>query len=349
MAESEPEHETEWAADKIISHSGSGNDAIFQVLWRAGDKNWLPYDQVRDLNLTQPYFEALGVTNRADLPLGTGKPPIDDPQISLGAVAFKSLKSPPKPTHRSTYTTQIPLPPPRQNPYSMINPISYRPKSHYKKHPRLTVRADGLIQLGPDLVVHPLQLAEYVKFDKAIRRKDAAGSAYTPAGYSEFATTYNATNTSSPCAFTTWDSDASAYNLDSYSIPESLMEFPFSDPRYNDLRVFGLISKDGSLDTEKWDMMKNAILRPYRDAVRFQARAESRRQEKARKKRRMEEAEDHPEGFYIGYPKYGEPSSHRYKPRRSRQESIPREPTPPSHRDAEGEEDEEMVEEPPSA
>ncbi|KAG6870119.1 hypothetical protein C0993_005138, partial [Termitomyces sp. T159_Od127] len=54
--------------------------------------------------------------------------------------------------------------------------------------------------------------------------------------------------------------------------------------------VFGLITKEGDIDTNLWDMMKNALLRPHCDAVRFQARADSCRQEKERKKRRLEES-----------------------------------------------------------
>ena len=30
-------NERDWAADKFISHSGSANNAIFEVFWKAGD------------------------------------------------------------------------------------------------------------------------------------------------------------------------------------------------------------------------------------------------------------------------------------------------------------------------
>ncbi|KAG6880575.1 hypothetical protein C0993_005710, partial [Termitomyces sp. T159_Od127] len=60
VADTESEHENEWAADKIISHTGSKTDSIFEVLWHPGDKTWLTYDQVKDLNLLQPYLEAQG-------------------------------------------------------------------------------------------------------------------------------------------------------------------------------------------------------------------------------------------------------------------------------------------------
>ncbi|KAG6871648.1 hypothetical protein C0993_002950, partial [Termitomyces sp. T159_Od127] len=211
IMESEPEHETEWAADKIVNHAGSKNDAIFEVLWRAGDKTWLPYDQVQDLNLIQPYLEALGVANRADLPLGTGTPPTDDPQINLGAIELLRYKSapdsPPILTNRPLFTTtHLPLAcielssvsAPRSN---QSVSMSYRPKSHYLAHPLLAVRTDGLVQLNavdPNIVIHPLQLAEYIKFDRAVCRRDASVDQYMPAGYPEFATAYNASKGNNP-------------------------------------------------------------------------------------------------------------------------------------------------------
>ena len=42
--------EAEWAVDKILSHSGSKENSIFEVLWRAGDVTWLPYHHVSHLN-----------------------------------------------------------------------------------------------------------------------------------------------------------------------------------------------------------------------------------------------------------------------------------------------------------
>jgi len=75
--------EPEWAADKITHHIGSGESAMFQVLWKLGDESWVPYAQIRDLNLLDPYLEALGIEKLADMPGGTGNPP-QDPQIYTG-------------------------------------------------------------------------------------------------------------------------------------------------------------------------------------------------------------------------------------------------------------------------
>ena len=37
--------EGEWTVDKILSHSGSKENSIFEVLWRAGDITWLTYSE----------------------------------------------------------------------------------------------------------------------------------------------------------------------------------------------------------------------------------------------------------------------------------------------------------------
>ncbi|KAG6868176.1 hypothetical protein C0993_006783 [Termitomyces sp. T159_Od127] len=267
VAEMELEHENEWAADKIVSHAGSKNDAIFEVLWRAGDKTWLPYNQAQDLNLIQPYLEAIGVNSRADLPLGTSTPSTNDLQINLGSIRllpYKAcLKSHSHSFHRTAthhnhlllaYSTSHPLLASSLNPtYNM----SYRPKSHYKPHPLLVVRPDGLIQLNSvdlNLVIHPLQLAKYVKFDTAVRNRVATVNQYVPAGYPKFASAYNESKGINPCEFVTKKKAASSYNTDSLSIPPSLLTFPFVDQCYHNLQVFGLTTKEGDVDTNLWDI-----------------------------------------------------------------------------------------------
>lgn len=39
----------EWAVDEIISHSGSGEASLFEIVWKSGDVTWLPYDKVAHL------------------------------------------------------------------------------------------------------------------------------------------------------------------------------------------------------------------------------------------------------------------------------------------------------------
>ncbi|TDL15613.1 hypothetical protein BD410DRAFT_689985, partial [Rickenella mellea] len=55
------EKPTEWEVDKIIAHSGKGPSAIFHVLWKSGDKTWLPYVEVKHLDAVTQYLEAMGV------------------------------------------------------------------------------------------------------------------------------------------------------------------------------------------------------------------------------------------------------------------------------------------------
>ncbi|QRV93625.1 Transposon Tf2-1 polyprotein [Ceratobasidium sp. AG-Ba] len=61
----------EWAVDRITSHKGKGRDAIFEILWKTGDRTWEPYRTVRHLAALDSYCEAQGVTHANKL---TAKP-----------------------------------------------------------------------------------------------------------------------------------------------------------------------------------------------------------------------------------------------------------------------------------
>ena len=88
----DPESEDEWAIDVIRSHTGSGEDTIFEILWKSGDVMWLPPPlplyQIRHLQALEAYLELMGVNNASALPIGTGKPPQEDPQVFLGAMTI---------------------------------------------------------------------------------------------------------------------------------------------------------------------------------------------------------------------------------------------------------------------
>ncbi|KAG6819623.1 hypothetical protein H0H93_010082 [Arthromyces matolae] len=77
----------EWAVDQIVTHSGAKKQAIFEILWKTGDKSWLPFGQISHLHALDKYLEAMGIKNIFDFPEGFGEPP-DDPQIFLGSVNF---------------------------------------------------------------------------------------------------------------------------------------------------------------------------------------------------------------------------------------------------------------------
>jgi hypothetical protein len=53
--------DSEWAADRILSHVSSGRDSILEVQWRAGNVTWVKYDRIRDLPAVADYLEAQGV------------------------------------------------------------------------------------------------------------------------------------------------------------------------------------------------------------------------------------------------------------------------------------------------
>ncbi|KAG6851573.1 hypothetical protein C0991_008013 [Blastosporella zonata] len=78
----------EWAVDKIITHSGSRKSAVFEVLWKTGDKSWLPYTQIGHLRAVEEYLEACGAKTISDLPKGLRSSPPDDPQVFLGSIAL---------------------------------------------------------------------------------------------------------------------------------------------------------------------------------------------------------------------------------------------------------------------
>ena len=91
-----PEVENEWAVDRILSHSGSGENSLFEVKWKAGDTTWLPYYQIKHLQVLEAYLDLFGISDAAKLPTGNGNPPQDDPQIFLGALTlYFSSPSPP--------------------------------------------------------------------------------------------------------------------------------------------------------------------------------------------------------------------------------------------------------------
>ncbi|KAG6841115.1 hypothetical protein H0H87_011126, partial [Tephrocybe sp. NHM501043] len=223
ISEVEPEHDNEWAADKIISHSSSASNSIFEVLWRAGDRTWMPYDQVKELDLLQPYLEVQGVETIANLPVGKGTPPIDDPQTFLMLISLTPTYSSvnyasysPDHTFHSTpiYTN-----------YNMSTNQVFRPKSHYKLSPYLTQCNDSMLILKTDDItytIHPYQLSLYVAFDKDVRRLDVTIMEDIPFGYAEFALVYNKHKGDNPCAFCVWDDNSSSFTRDTIPFPSSI-------------------------------------------------------------------------------------------------------------------------------
>ena len=69
----------------------SGLDAVFEVLWKAGDVTWLPYYQIEHLQALDAYLDLLGVEFIGKLPSGKGKPPCNDAQVFLGAIGMEKI------------------------------------------------------------------------------------------------------------------------------------------------------------------------------------------------------------------------------------------------------------------
>ena len=66
--------EQEWTVKKILSHAGSGKNSHFKKLWKARDITWLPYYQIRHLQVIESYLDLLSINNMSKLPTGKEKP-----------------------------------------------------------------------------------------------------------------------------------------------------------------------------------------------------------------------------------------------------------------------------------
>lgn len=62
------EHPKEWAVDRVLSHSGQGTEANFEVQWMTGDVTWLSYAEAKHLEPLTAYCEAMGIQHPKDLP-----------------------------------------------------------------------------------------------------------------------------------------------------------------------------------------------------------------------------------------------------------------------------------------
>ncbi|KAJ3003961.1 hypothetical protein NUW54_g5037 [Trametes sanguinea] len=52
----------EWAIDKILTHQGRGEEALFEALWRWGDRTWIPYSTIANLDILKEYLEVLDIS-----------------------------------------------------------------------------------------------------------------------------------------------------------------------------------------------------------------------------------------------------------------------------------------------
>ena len=184
----------EWAVDRIETHVGTRENAIFKMIWKSGDTTWMPYYQIEHLGALDAYFELLGIENVSNLPKreGDSADVPQDPQIMLGIVSYRQeLNTPPfsptflptsKSFHRnprlSTTTRDIIMPTPV--------PLT---------HLYFTRQADGEhILTNPNNRNHrikftPQQLRAFIDHDAMLR--GGSVTAAEPAGYDAFATLFN--------------------------------------------------------------------------------------------------------------------------------------------------------------
>ena len=251
--------EGEWAVDKILSHSGSGENALFEVEWKASDKTWLPYYQISHLNALPVYLDLLEVSNVTSLPRGHGTPP-EDPQIFAGNIQFispilQSDKYYCRPPSSLIFTAQRVLshvprsnsrfyhsltmsdaaaakPAPAANtatPVKTVNPSKDKiPKKTYPFFPHEFIRrtAHNTIHIDDLGTIHLGQLALYCATD-ALIRKVKIPEVY-PVGYEQFAATFNDfVDNDQPYRFATHDATLGTFHTT--GIPPTIHDFKLSE------------------------------------------------------------------------------------------------------------------------
>jgi hypothetical protein len=215
----DPDSGDEWAVNKIKSHAGSGEESTFEILWKSGDVTWMPYYQIEHLQALEVYLELLEVDHISKLTTGKGKPPLDDPQVFLGALRINSLPSTSIPFLHPSTTIQISYPAtdftfPLTTQFQDLNDIFNSPESL-----RTFTRIFPLINM-PEGINHPCfnrindteyavlrqdhsnntyravlhvgQVAKYLDFDRRLREgRKIYPKTERPFGYEEFALIFN--------------------------------------------------------------------------------------------------------------------------------------------------------------
>jgi hypothetical protein len=68
----------EWEVDRILSHSGKGKSAQFELKWKTGDVTWEPFYVIKHLQALDEYCEAMGIEKPSHLPAGKGDLPEEE-------------------------------------------------------------------------------------------------------------------------------------------------------------------------------------------------------------------------------------------------------------------------------
>jgi transposase InsO family protein len=280
--------EGEWAADKIISHVGSKTQALFEVLWKAGDKTWLPYHQVKDLNILEPYLEASGVEAILELSEGIGEPPINDPQIFVGHIIADASETMPEflvyglddflpsdslQLNATIISPTFTMPKDSSLPPGRIPRHSRTMDQRLKAiHPNLRREGDYfyISSVGSPAssveAIHPLHLELILDYDIAVRQ-GASPRPVEPLGYLSFAETFN-------------DENPRPYRLASVTddglwvpkgplIPRDQVDLSYSNPdapiTHPLLRLYEIVDAEGRVKEDTLRTMQSALMHPIKE------------------------------------------------------------------------------------
>jgi len=82
----------DWEVSRIKSHSGSADEALFELEWSNGDITWEPTYRVKETIALEEYLEAMGVKNVKNLKQGKGTPPTNDPETFVGMMTLSRME-----------------------------------------------------------------------------------------------------------------------------------------------------------------------------------------------------------------------------------------------------------------
>ncbi|PCH41907.1 hypothetical protein WOLCODRAFT_43043, partial [Wolfiporia cocos MD-104 SS10] len=54
------DQDNEWAINKLTSHVRSGSDAVFEAVWKSGDRTWVLYSAISHLYVIRTYLDLVG-------------------------------------------------------------------------------------------------------------------------------------------------------------------------------------------------------------------------------------------------------------------------------------------------
>ncbi|KIJ96480.1 hypothetical protein K443DRAFT_134123 [Laccaria amethystina LaAM-08-1] len=211
------ESEGEWAVDKILSHSGSKENVIFEILWLASDITWLPYHQISHSNALPVYLDLLGISGISER---------SSPLITL-PFCDKHTLSHTLSLCTTMFDTNIILP--DAPPITALDQVDPAPViSVGKKLPRILPHSIIHTQikrlsctnfLATDPIkeekyfFHAGQMASFCSTDAELRHRQVPDT--FPAGYCDFTEVFNTHIEDNPICFTTYNAKTKGFNLNS--------------------------------------------------------------------------------------------------------------------------------------